>query len=172
MHPVAAWYKAITNKQNLTLKIFRKTRGSDALVAIDSAKQTQIVQIALFVAVGGLSTITDTLITTMSYRYTKYLALSVLLGYISSLLIGYISHKNVTFKSNQLNKSSLKRYVVAAVFAYFVSLFTVKVFMYTLRVDDAFVPKLLSIPFVALFSFLILKFWVFREERSICPQKE
>ena len=153
MRQVDPRYKVSTNKQNLKFKI------------IDYAKQTRIVQIVLFVAVGGLSTITDTLITTMSYRFTKYLALSVLLGYISSLLIGYISHKKITFKSKHINKSSLKRYVVAAVLAYFVSLFIVRAFMNALSVDDAFVPKLLSIPFVALFSFLILKYWVFREGR-------
>ncbi len=144
--------KVSTNKQNLKLKIF------------DYVKQPRIVQIVLFGIVGGLSTIADTLITTMSYRFTKDLALSVLLGYISSLLIGYILHKKVTFKSEHMNKSSLKRYAVAAVIAYFFSLFIVRAFMYALRVDDAFVPKLFSIPFVALFSFLLGKFWVFREE--------
>lgn len=152
MREVDARNQVSTNKQNLKLKI------------IDYAKQTRIIQIVLFVVVGGLSTIADTLITTMSYRFTKDLALSVLLGYISSLLIGYILHKKVTFKSEHMNKSSLKRYAVAAVVAYFVSLFIVRAFMYALKVDDAFVPKLLSIPFVALFSFLLGKFWVFREE--------
>ena len=152
MRQVDTLNKVSTNKRNLKLKI------------IDYAKQPRIVQIILFGIVGGLSTIADTLITTMSYRFTKDLALSVLLGYISSLLIGYILHKKVTFKSEHMNKSSLKRYSVAAVVAYFVSLFIVRAFMYALRVDDAFVPKLLSIPFVALFSFLLGKFWVFREE--------
>jgi putative flippase GtrA len=152
MHQVDALNIVFTDKQNLKLKI------------IDYAKQTRFVQIVLFGIVGGLSTIADTLITTMSYRFTKDLALSVLLGYISSLLIGYILHKKVTFKSERMNKSSLKRYAVAAVVAYFVSLFIVRAFMYALRVDDAFVPKILSIPFVALFSFLMGKFWVFREE--------
>ena len=131
---------------------------------IDYVKQTRILQIVLFGIMGGLSTLADTLITTMSYRFTKDLALSVFLGYISSLLIGYILHKKVTFKSKHMNKSSFKRYAVAAVVGYFVSLFIVKAFMYALRVDDAFVPKILSIPFVALFSFLMGKFWVFREE--------
>ena len=120
---------------------------------------------------GGLSTLADTLITTMSYRFTKDLALSVFLGYISSLLIGYILHKKVTFKSEHMNKSSLKRYTVAAVIAYFVSLFNVSLFMYALRASDAFVPKLLSIPFVALFSFLLGKFWVFREETEYALKK-
>jgi len=152
MRQVDTLKKVSTNKQNLKLKIF------------DYVKQPRIVQIVLFGIVGGLSTIADTLITTMSYRFTKDLALSVLLGYISSLLIGYILHKKVTFKSEHMNKSSLKRYAVAAVIAYFFSLFIVRAFMYALRVDDAFVPKLLSIPFVALFSFLLGKFWVFREE--------
>jgi len=159
MHQVDRQYKVSTNKQNLKLKI------------IDYAKQTRIVQIVLFVIVGGLSTVTDTLITTMSYRYTKYLALSVLLGYISSLLIGYISHKKITFKSKHINKSSLKRYVVAAVGAYFVSLFIVWAFMIALRVDDAFVPKLLSIPIVALLSFVVLKYWVFREGAEYARKK-
>ncbi|MGZ8945452.1 MAG: GtrA family protein [Methylococcaceae bacterium] len=152
MRQIDTLKKVSTNKQNLKLKIF------------DYVKQPRIVQIVLFGIVGGLSTIADTLITTMSYRFTKDLALSVLLGYISSLLIGYILHKKVTFKSEHMNKSSLKRYAVAAVIAYFFSLFIVRAFMYTLRVDDAFVPKLFSIPFVALFSFLLGKFWVFREE--------
>ncbi|MDD2661180.1 MAG: GtrA family protein [Methylococcales bacterium] len=131
---------------------------------IDYARQTRIIQIVLFGIMGGLSTLADTLITTMSYRFTKDLALSVLLGYISSLLIGYILHKKVTFKSKRMNKSSLKRYAIAAVVGYFVSLFIVRAFMYALRADDAFFPKILSIPFVALFSFLLGKFWVFREE--------
>ena len=152
MRQVDVVNKVSTNKPNFKLKI------------IDFSKQTRLVQIVLFGIVGGLSTIADTLITTMSYRFTKDLALSVLLGYISSLLIGYILHKKVTFKSEHMNKSSLKRYAVAAVVAYFFSLFIVRAFMYALRVDDAFVPKLLSIPFVALFSFLLGKFWVFREE--------
>ena len=131
---------------------------------INYAKQPRIVQIVLFGIVGGFCTIADTLITTMSYRFTKDLALSVLLGYISSLLIGYIAHKKVTFKSEHMNKSSLKRYAIAAVVAYFFSLFVVRGFMYALKADDAFVPKLLSIPFVALFSFSLGKLWVFREE--------
>jgi len=152
MRQVNARNKVSTNKQNPKLKI------------INYAKQTRIIQIVLFGFVGGFCTIADTLITTISYRFTKDLALSVLLGYISSLLIGYILHKKVTFKSERMNKSSLKRYTVAAVIAYFVSLFIVSVFMYALRANDAFVPKLLSIPFVALFSFLLGKFWVFREE--------
>ncbi len=152
MRQVDALSKISKDKQNLKLKI------------IDYAKQTRLVQIVLFGIVGGLSTISDTLITTMSYRFTKDLALSVLLGYLSSLLIGYILHKKVTFKSERMNKSSLKRYAVAAVIAYFVNLFIVRAFMYALKVDDAFVPKLFSIPFVALFTFLLGKFWVFREE--------
>jgi putative flippase GtrA len=141
------------------------------LKVIDYAKQTRIVQIALFGIVGGLCTIADTLITTSSYRFTKNLALSVLLGYISSLLMGYVLHKKVTFKSKHMNKSSLKRYAIAAVIAYFVNLFIVRAFMYALRVDDAFVPKLLSIPFVALFTFLLGKFWVFREEPEYAIEK-
>jgi putative flippase GtrA len=152
MYQVDGRNKVSTNERRLKFKI------------INYAKQTRLVQIVLFVGVGGLSAITDTLITTMLYRFTKHLALSVLLGYIGSLLVGYISHKKVTFKSKHINKSSLKRYAVAAVFAYFVSLLIVRAFMYVLRVDDAFIPKILSIPFVALFSFLILKFWVFRED--------
>ena len=151
--------KVATHERQLKFKI------------ISYAKRTRLVQIVLFVGVGGLSAITDTLITTMLYRFTKHLALSVLLGYISSLLIGYISHKKVTFKSKHINKSSLKRYAVAAVVAYFVSLFIVKTFMYALRADDALVPKLFSIPFVALFSFLLGKFWVFREEPEYALKK-
>jgi len=159
MYQVDGRNKVSTNERRLKFKI------------INYAKQTRLVQIVLFVGVGGLSAITDTLITTMLYRFTKHLALSVLLGYIGSLLVGYISHKKVTFKSKHINKSSLKRYAIAAIVAYFVNLFIVRAFMFALRVDDAFVPKILSIPFVALFSFLILKFWVFREEPEYAIEK-
>lgn len=122
-----------------------------------------IIQIFLFACVGLLSATSDTLITTASYRLSDHLALSVLLGYLTSLIIGYTFHKKFTFKSTQSHSYSLSRYLIAAVLLYFLSLLTVYIFMESLHLTDVLIPKLLSIPFIAAASFLIMKFWVFGE---------
>ncbi len=124
-----------------------------------------VLEIFLFGCVGLLIATVDTLITTFSYRLIKHLSISVLCGHIAALCVGYIPHKRITFKSNNLHSYSLVRYIAAAVIVYCVNLFIVYVFMSYLNLNDVLIPKILSIPLVALTSFLILKFWVFRKEK-------
>lgn len=128
-------------------------------------RDPRLVQVGTYVVVGGATALTDTLLTTLAYHVTRNMPFAVLVGYLAGLLVGYTFHKGVTFRSEAMNASSFRRYVVAAVGSYGLSLALVQGFKVALGSDEALVPKLASIPFVTIASFLVLKFWVFRESR-------
>ena len=116
-------------------------------------------QVALFITGGVLSALVDIgvmqLLVSLGYHYAS----ATTCGFGAGLAVNYLYHAKVTFDS-VTSGASLGRYACLVVLNYLLTLGCVA--LAAASFDLALAGKLISLPLVAINSFLLGKFWIFK----------
>jgi putative flippase GtrA len=91
--------------------------------------------------------------------------LSMTLVYISGVIVGFYSHKKITFSHTGNAAKSFTRFFIAHVIGYLINLACLFIFVDQLGFAHQLIQAL-SIFIVALYLFIIFKFWVFTEVKK------
>lgn len=117
----------------------------------------------VFITVGGLVTLIDLGLTYLVLLITDAKVLSVSIGFFGGLLSSYLLHAKVSFSTSLSPLSQLPRFSVLVWLNYSITLGIV--FVATDFLDlTTMVGKILSLPVVAIVSFLVSKHWVYAEK--------
>jgi putative flippase GtrA len=116
-------------------------------------------QVALFLTGGVLSALADIgvmqLLVTLGYHYAG----ATTCGFGAGLAVNYLYHAKITFVS-ATSGASVLRYACLVALNYLVTLGCVALAVTTF--DSALAGKILSLPLVAINSFVLGKFWIFK----------
>ncbi|MDB5936033.1 MAG: GtrA family protein [Massilia sp.] len=116
-------------------------------------------QVLLFLAGGVLSAVVDIglmqALVALGYHYAG----ATTCGFAAGLVVNYLYHAKVTFDS-ATSGASLGRYACLVVLNYLLTLGCVALAATTF--DLPLAGKLISLPLVAINSFLLGKFWIFK----------
>jgi putative flippase GtrA len=116
-------------------------------------------QVLVFIFGGGLSALIDIgLMQTLIFAGVNPL-LAVSVGFWVSLLVNYAFHARVTFES-RTTVGNLTRFACLVGINYLIALACVSSTLYSL--DNALIGKLLSLPIIAINSFLLSKYWIYK----------
>jgi len=116
----------------------------------------------MFLLVGSANTLIGYAIFAVGYKilalnYNIALAIAYALG----ILIGYINHRRVTFKSTAGHQQAFTRFVLTYVLIYLLNAAILTVLTQWVELDPLF-GQAVALVIVTLISFVIQRAWVFR----------
>ncbi|EHK89647.1 GtrA family protein [Aggregatibacter actinomycetemcomitans] len=121
----------------------------------------KIWQLAKFFSVGGISALVDI---GCLYLFSKILLwnneLSISLAFILGLVFNYFSHTYFTFQE-KANVGNLVKYLILVLLNY-INTIVLMYFLTELLHIDIIVAKVITLPFIAVNTFVISKVWVYK----------
>ena len=118
-------------------------------------------ELVRYIAVGIISLLLDIFITSATYEVTKMINVSILLGYLSSVLFGFYGHKRITFSNGKNN--TFYKYILSVLIVYLLNYYSVVIVKNFFFFNNLFYPKIFTTPLITLSSFLLLKYFVFKK---------
>lgn len=115
---------------------------------------------ALYLAGGVLSALVDIGIMQSLIAATVNPMVATSAGFASGLLVNYLFHARLTFKSVQGSSGSFPRYLCVVAANYLLTLAFVAAALAVF--DQALAGKLLSLPVIAVNGYLLGKHWIFK----------
>ncbi len=116
-------------------------------------------QVALFLAGGVLSAVVDIGVMQALVALGQHFAAATTCGFAAGLVVNYLYHAKVTFDS-ATSGASMVRYSCLVGLNYFLTLGCVALAVSLL--GSALAGKIVSLPLVAINTFLLGKLWVFK----------
>ncbi|QPB43161.1 GtrA family protein [Rodentibacter haemolyticus] len=118
-------------------------------------------QVLIFLFVGSTSAILDVLglfILSKVLLVDNYL--SVIIAYLLGLAYNYVCHTYLTF-NNKMNFNNILKFLSLVIFNYLLTVLLIYIIHDLLGVD-LIIAKILTLPAIAISTFSISKYWVYR----------
>lgn len=116
----------------------------------------------LFLSVGGLVAMIDLGTTQLLLLYIKFSSiLPVTIGFFAGLISSYILHAKISFSANLEPARQLPRFFLLVILNYFLTICIVIACINILNLSTI-IGKVVSLPVVAINSYLISKYWIYR----------
>jgi putative flippase GtrA len=117
-------------------------------------------QFFVFLVVGLLSAAVDVGVMTLLIYLKSPYQLATSVGFVTGLLFNYLTHSQVTFKS-ELTAGSMIRYIAIVILNYILTLGFVAASVHLM--ENPLIGKIASLPIVAILGYLFGRSWIFRQ---------
>lgn len=92
--------------------------------------------------------------------------LSIAISYFLAISFHFLLNRNVTFNAvKERHKNQIFRYILMAIFNYLIQLLVV-IFLYEISGVNFYMSTIFAIVVTTLFGYILMNFWVFKEEES------
>jgi putative flippase GtrA len=116
-------------------------------------------QLFVFLVVGSLSAALDVGVMTLLLYLGAAYQLATSVGFVTGLLFNYLTHSNVTFRS-EVSMVSMFKYIIIVILNYILTLVFVTGSVHL--TDNPLIGKIASLPVVAVLGYIFGRSWIFR----------
>ena len=116
-------------------------------------------QFLIFVSGGVLCAVIDIGLMQLLIMFGTTPLVAATAGFVSGLLVNYLFHAKLTFSSST-SVTGLTKFLSVAGVNYLVTIGFVA--LSVALIDNALAGKIISLPFIAIYGFLLSKYWIFK----------